>query len=368
MSLTIGYDLCFATLPHGGKTACQLLPTLINIDPNAHWVIYHNNDRPLQQAIINDVMHAHNDRVQLREIRSRVLSLTHHIDVYFYLHFDMPISVTDVLTVMMIHDLYPLVLYRYCSKLKQVYFKSMTTYNTRRAKTVIAIFQSTKNDLVKYIGADPEKIIVIPQGTAAQFQIIKDRSILDRVTKRYQLSPSFLLYCGMHKKHKNLERLISAYDQLPATIKQRFPLVITGKPSTDTDSLRSQVKQRSLENNIHFIEYVPEDHLSALNTLASLSILPSLYEGFGVTPIESMACGTPAIGSNTSAIPEVIGGAGRLLDPYNIDDITQKFVTAVAHDVNNQAVQQKCRDHVKQFSWDIKAASTSKQLVQATGK
>jgi ribosome-associated protein len=68
MSITISYDLRFATLPHGGKTACQLLPTLINIDPNAHWVIYHTNDCPLQQAIISDVMHAHNDRIQLREI------------------------------------------------------------------------------------------------------------------------------------------------------------------------------------------------------------------------------------------------------------------------------------------------------------
>jgi hypothetical protein len=128
MSITIGYDLRFATLPRGGKTACQLLPTLINIDPNAHWLIYHNNDCPLQQAIINDVMHAHNDRIQLREIRSRVLSSTHHItflflndkfDVYFYLHFDMPISVTGVPALIMIYDLYPLVLYRYCSKLNR---------------------------------------------------------------------------------------------------------------------------------------------------------------------------------------------------------------------------------------------------------
>jgi glycosyltransferase involved in cell wall biosynthesis len=236
----------------------------------------------------------------------------------------------------------------------------MTAYNTRRAKTVIAISQSTKNELVKYIGADPEKIIVIPQGAVAQFQMIKDRSILDRVTKRYQLSPSFLLYCGVHKKHKSLERLISAYDQLPTTIKQRFLLLITGKPGVDTDSLRSQVKQRSLENNIHFIGYVPKDHLPTLNTLASLSTLPCFYEGFGVTPIESMACGTPAIGSNTSAIPEVVGDAGRLFDPYSINDITQKIVTAIPHDVNSQAVQQKCLDHVKQFSWDIKDVSTSK--------
>jgi|GEM_PF-4919299 len=374
MPITIGYDLRFALLPHGGKTTCQTLPNLINVDPDSRWVIYHNKTCPLQHAIINDVMRYHSDRVTLRSIRSHVLSLTHHmeflfvkdnIDVYYYLHFDMPIFATHAPSVITIHDIFPLVLDGYCSALKRRYFKTITAYNTKRATTVLTVSESTKNDLIKHIGTDPKKIVVIPHGIGSQFQCIKDQSVLDTVINRYTLTPTFLLYCGMHKKHKNLERLISAYAQLPTAIQKNYPLVITGKPNAESKALRQQIIQCGLENNIHFIGYVPDEHLPALNTLASLSILPSLYEGFGFTPIESMACGTPAIGSNISAVPEVIGNAGRLFDPYNIEDITNTIVDAIQHDVNNQAVQENCLAHAKQFSLQTQVASTYNALIQA---
>ena len=372
MSITIGYDLRFARLPHGGKTTCQILPYLVGNNRNCKWVIYYNKDCAFQQAIIKDVISTDIDCITLRAVRSDVLSLSQHleflfikdkIDVYHYLHFDMPISVTTIPSVMMIHDLYPLVLEEYCSKLKQIYFKTVTAYNIRRAAKVITISQSTKNDIVKHFGVNGKNIEVVPPGAGPQFHPINDQAILDTVTKAYDLPPAFLLYCGMHKKHKNLHRLIMAFSQLPKSMQKMFPLVITGKHCSDTDDLQQHIKQQNLTPYIHFIGYAPEDHLPALNNLAALSILPSLYEGYGISPAEAMSCGTPVIGSNISAIPEVISTAGRLFNPYNVDDIASTLKDAIENDVNNQTIQEKCLEHAKQFDWKIKAERTYNHLL-----
>ncbi len=297
------------------------------------------------------------------------LSLGHHLefrhfqddsDVYHYPHFDMPLGLKGPSLVLTIHDLYPLTLPGYCSKLKRTYFRYIAGKNARRASRVITVSRNTKNDVVEQLNIPEQKITVINQGYSDKFRPIEDKSLLATVADKYHLPETFILYTGNHKPHKNIARLIQAFVQLPGALQKKYPLILTGPISDDTTNLINQAKSLNLTAttkptiptaDLTFLGLIDADDLPAIYNLASLGVLPSLYEGFGLAPLEAMTCGTPAICSNTSATPEVAGDAARLFDPYNINDIARTLQTALENDLNNPKVQQAGFENAKRFSW-----------------
>jgi len=375
--MKIALDLRFASLPGGGFVyADKLIPALIRLYPQVRWLLYHNPHCPAQQDIITRHALHQKSHVRFCPVRSACLSLKQHLeflsirddaDLYHYLHFDMPLGIRRGSLVLTVHDLYPLTVPNYCSLLKQRYFYHLTKYNVRRAAAVIAISNYTKQDIIQYFAIPPEKIHVIPQSQSRHFHPCPDPQRLRCLARQYQLPPTYIFYTGNHKPHKNLPRLIQAYALLSAAARRKFPLLLTGAVDAPAQELLELARQNHCEKDVRFLGWVPQDDLPGLYELAALVVLPSLYEGFGLAPLEAFACGAPVACSNAAAIPEVVGSHARLFDPYDIGHIRDALADALEYDLDNPAARQARMDHAALFSEERTAHRTCELYQQLIG-
>lgn len=365
--MKISFDLRFAHLPGGGGVyTAELLKALVQTRPEIPWKIYHNPESRRQQAIIAELQNK-GANLEPTAVKAPCLSLRQHWefrkfkdnkDLYHYPHFDMPLGMRGIPLVMTIHDLYPLTLPDYCSPMKRQYFHWLTRHNARRASRVITISQHTQRDIQQWLQCPPEKIRLIPQGYSRQYQPIQDRQHLTEVRQKHRLPEKFILYVGNHKPHKNLARLLEGYRLLPKETRQEYALVLTGPISKYTKTLQDLADRLDIRPQLQFLGLIGEEDLPALYNLASLCVLPSLNEGFGLPLVEAMACGTAVACSNAAAIPEVVGSAGRLFDPLDPQAISQAILQAIQNDVGKAAIRQKCLDQAAKFSWEKTAAQT----------
>jgi len=373
MAMKVSYDLRFAHLPCGSwPYVSQVIEIMVRQYPQTAWKIYHNPSSKPQQEIVRRLKSLYGNaddgrQLSYQPVKCNCLSLAHHVeflrfkddsDVYHYLHFDMPLGMRKIPLVFTVHDLYPLVLPEYCSELKKKFFRYICQENARRAAGVITVSQNTKKDILEHLDIPEEKITVIPQGYSTGFRPIDDVDALKGIAEKYQLPQSFLLYTGNHKPHKNLARLFQAYAILPAALRQEMHLVLTGPITADTENLRQLAMKLGIDRQIKFIGLIDPDDLPGLYNLACLLVLPSLYEGFGLPPLEAMACGKPVVCARAGALPEVVGSAGRLFDPYDVDDIASVLTEAIDKDINDPLRRNMLLGRAAEFGWEKTAQKT----------
>lgn len=221
----------------------------------------------------------------------------------------------------------------------------------KRASHIIAVSNHTKNDLIKYLKIPDDRISVIYNGI--------DRSIFKPYNIKL-LDKPYILYVGSERPRKNMDRLLQAF----AILKKEFTelrLVKVGEPGR-TDQYRSQTLRRldSLEitNDVIFIEYVPDLILAYYYSSAALLVYPSLYEGFGLPPLEAMACGCPVVASNTSSLPEVMGEAGIMVDPYDINGLAKAMRDVLSNRQLREDMISKGQEQAKKFSWETATEQT----------
>src|SRR5262249_31892651 len=193
-------------------------------------------------------------------------------------------------------------------------------YAARRADAVITVSECSRHDLVSYLGLDIERIRVISEGVDTRFRPVVNDAWLQAVLARYTIKQPYVLYVGGINARKNIGRLFTAYAQLL----ERHPdvaLVVCGKRQWQTDEIDATFRQLNLTDYVHFTGYVDDADLPALYSAAELFVFPSLYEGFGLPPLEAMACGTPVVTSNVSSLPEVVGDAALIVDPYDVEGL-----------------------------------------------
>lgn len=371
--MKISFDLRFAHLPGGGRVyAWKLLRTLIKQYPQIEWKLYYNPWSQPQNEILLKLRQKHSSgkeqyRWQIQPVHSACLTLRQHIeflrfrddaDVYHYLHFDMPLGIRTRSPLMTIHDLYPLTVPGYCSKAKRAYFLHIIRQNTRKASKVIAVSEHTKKDILEWFNIPEQKIVVIPQSQATDFQPIHDQAILETAKQKHELPQCFIFVTGNHKPHKNLSRLIQAFALLPKELREQFPLVLTGAVTKDTNKLIAQAEALGINNQVIFLGWTEELDLPALYNLASLVVLPSLYEGFGLAPLEAMACGTPVACAMAGSTPEVVGSASRLFDPYNINEMSQTIKLSLENDIDDEQLIAQCLQQAAKFSEQKTAQQT----------
>jgi glycosyltransferase involved in cell wall biosynthesis len=176
---------------------------------------------------------------------------------------------------------------------------------------------------------------------------------MERVRERYQIRGRFILYAGNIKPHKNLERLVSAFGRL----KERpghedVKLLIIGDEVNKYGALRRSVEAAGVRQDVRFFGFVPVGTLAALYRLADAFAFPSLYEGFGLPPLEAMACGTPVLTSRISSLPEVVGDAALLVDPYSVEDIASGLERILGDEALRADLITRGRARVGQFSWE----------------
>lgn len=290
-----------------------------------------------------------------------------NLDLVHFPHFNVPILYrrSYVLT---IHDL---ILSLFPGKKMNKWYHRLA-YNltiknaTRKAKKIIAVSQSTKNDLVNLMKISAQKITVIYNGLSPIFTLLsteKELAPMMKTLAKYHVQKPFLLYTGVWRNHKNLPNLLRAFHLLRTAHELNFNLVITGRPDPHYPEVKDTIAKYDLAAHVMLPGLVSEEELVNLYNAASIYVFPSLYEGFGLPPLESMACGTPVAASRASCIPEVCGLDNALF--FNPEDPTDiaKQVAAIYKDSGLMAeLTEKGVARAKKFSWDTSAQETWKLM------
>lgn len=270
-----------------------------------------------------------------------------------------PLLSSSTKTILTIHDLAFKLFPETFKWQNRVYLNFIVPLSIKNADKIIAVSKNTKEDLIREYNVNKDKIKVIYNGLDDKYKIIDDKVKLDSVKTKYNLPNDYILYLGNLEPRKNIVNLIKAYS-LYKSKSNNIKLVIAGGKGWLYEDIFSLVKEKKLEKDVIFTGYVDEEDIVALYNAANLFVYPSLYEGFGLPPLESMACGTPVITSNVSSLPEVVGNAAITVDPYNIKELSEKINKILSNkDLQNKMIQRGI-ERAKQFTWDKTARETIK--------
>ncbi|MBW4592874.1 MAG: glycosyltransferase family 4 protein [Brasilonema angustatum HA4187-MV1] len=259
--------------------------------------------------------------------------------------------------VVMVHDLIPLRFPKLLSPLTQ-YSRYYIPQVLAQAKHIICNSHATAKDIIDFYHISASKITAIPLAhDANHFRPIHlDHSGLDS-----QPTTPYFLYIGRHDPYKNLHRLISAF--AVSSHNRDYELWLAGpQDKRFTPLLQRQVQELGITDKVKFLNYVPYNELPKIISSAIALVFPSLWEGFGFPVLEAMACGTPVITSNLSSLPEVVGEAALLINPYNVDEMTQAMQTIATDSALRQHLSTQSINRASQFSWEKTGLATVEVL------
>jgi glycosyltransferase involved in cell wall biosynthesis len=272
-------------------------------------------------------------------------------------HYVLP-PATRCRTVVTIHDCIHLRFPQYLpSRLAHLYARGAMWTAAHKSDRILTVSEASKRDILRYFNVDPAKVEVIYNAIDERFLAPPDHERMDQVRQRYQLDHPFLLYVGNIKPHKNLERLIDAFGRARAQGLDDLRLIIIGDEISKYPALRQSVHRHRLDKYVRFLGFQPQPTLAAFYRLARAFAFPSLYEGFGLPPLEAMASGTPVVTSNVSSLPEVAGDAAILVDPYDASAIADGIVSAVTDEERRRALIARGLARARSFSWTQSVAA-----------
>jgi len=256
-------------------------------------------------------------------------------------------------SVVTIHDCIHLMFPQYLpNRIALAYARVSIGLAAKRATRVLTVSESSKRDILRYVDTQPDKIDVIYNAYDERFGIEPREEDVVRVRERFQLHDEFVLYAGNVKPHKNVERLIQAFHLVRQRGLDHLKLVIIGDEVSRYAALRRAVHKHQLHKYVRFLGYLPEETLAVMYRLAGVFVFPSLYEGFGLPPLEAMASGTPVVTSNVSSLPEVAGDAAVLVNPYEPEAIASGIETVLTDERIRRDLRAKGLERARQFSWE----------------
>lgn len=279
------------------------------------------------------------------------------VDVAHTPYFAPPLRPT-VPTVVTIHDVIPLILPQYRgSPLVRMYMR-LVSAAAHRAQIVLTDSEASKRDIVRVLGIDPERVRVVYLAASERYRPVQDKGALDDTRARYSLPDAYILYLGGFDPRKNVDTLLRAYSQLT----DAPPLVVAGRLPEQGSALafdpRPLVEALEIEERVRFIGWVSEEDKPALYTAAWCLVFPSLYEGFGLPPLEAMACGTPVVASDTSSLPEVVGDGGLLVNPTSATQIAEALGALWANPGLRAELAARALVQATRFTWERTAKET----------
>jgi len=348
-----------------GRYVYELVQRFFKNDPENNYVLFFNepefsefktNLKNVKKVLADAPIYSVREQTHfLKVLNSEKLDLMH------FTHFNAPILYRRQ-SIVTIHDL---TLFYFPGKKKKGII-SKIGYNlafkniVKKAKKIIAISYNTKNDLVKLLKTPVEKITVVYQAVGKEFKKINDKKSINDTLSRLKIEQPFLLYTGVWRVHKNVPNLIKAFHELRTSYGLKdLSLVITGKEDPFYPEPKNLPKELGIEKHVIVTGQVSEKDLINLYNSAAIYVFPSLYEGFGLPPLEAMACGTPVAASTSSSIPEVCGkGNAVYFNPLAFKDMAIKIYALYKDDKLREDVIKNGLNWVKNFSWDNMADET----------
>ncbi len=265
--------------------------------------------------------------------------------------------------VVTLHDLDKIVFQEaFGSRLKAEFVFRVLRHGLTHADRIIAVSQATKRDLISLVGVPGHRIEVIHNAIDEQFTVTDSEQDRLLTLERYQVDYPFLLYVGNIQPQKNLPRLVEAFAVVQAELEQHprygeLRLIIIGDDVAAHPDLRRSVIRSRVQHRVRFLGFVSIETLRIFYSSAAAFVFPSLYEGFGLPPLEAMAQGTPVVTSNISSLPEVVGDAAVLVNPENVFDIVRGIRQALLDDDLRSTLSTRGRERAARFSWDRAAES-----------
>ncbi|MEA1937157.1 MAG: glycosyltransferase family 1 protein [Patescibacteria group bacterium] len=378
--MTIGIDIRMLT--RGTKTGIEeytvnLLSNMLCLDKNVKYRLFYNGYRKTE--LNYDWLKLPNVELAQFKIPNRVLDISSRVlnypkidellkgvEVFFSPHIFLSSVSQKCKTVTTFHDLsfekYP----EFYSRGKNYWHFSMSPKKqARQADRIIAVSKSTKDDLVSSYDADPDKIEVIYSGVDNELGIENNELGILEVKKKYKLPEKYILYLGTLEPRKNIIGLIKAFELFKKSYKLQaadYKLIIAGSKGWLYKDIFKTVNNSLAKNDIIFTGFIKDEDKSALYGNAELFVYPSFYEGFGFPPLEAMTYGTPVITSNFSSLPEAVGDAAIMINPYNLDELAEAMRMVLADDKLKEILIQKGFERVKKFNWQKCAEETLEVL------
>ena len=227
----------------------------------------------------------------------------------------------------------------------------------KRAAGIIAVSENTRQDAVRILKLAPEKIRVIHLGVPPSYFSVTQES-RDRVTAAYRLRLPYVLFVGTIEPRKNIDSLLTAWEGLPASLREENELVLVGMPGWQAKATTDRILQTNREGRIRYLGYVPETDLPALTAAATGFVYPSLYEGFGIPVAQAMAAGCPVITSNVSSLPEITVGSALLVDPRSISELRGAIQSVIESADLRARLRRLGKETAAKYTWEKAAAES----------
>ncbi|MCF4967338.1 glycosyltransferase [Nostoc sp. CMAA1605] len=254
------------------------------------------------------------------------------------------------------YDLIPFIFsdrYLNDENVRSLYMKRLK--NVQNADFIFSISESTRQDLIKHLNIEPDKVLNVSGGVSSFFtpiSISEHSSWLKTFGHQFGIHKKFILYTGGEDWRKNIEGLVTAFSKLPKHLREDYQLVIACKVSnlfaTEIRNLAARVK---ISQSLILTNYITDEELRALYSTCSLFVFPSFYEGFGLPLLEAISCGAPAIASNNSSLPEIVGSSEQLFDPHSPHDIARSMQTVLLNEEFRLKITENALYQAAQFSW-----------------
>lgn len=310
----------------------------------------------IKKILVNAPIYSLKEQVRFLRILNK-----EKLDLMHFTHFNRPILYNRP-AIVTIHDL---ILSYYPGKKKksllhraayQITLKS----SVKKAKKIITVSENSKRDLIKLLKVNEGKINIVHQGIGEEFKQLDNPEFAKKDLEKYSIKKPFLLYTGVWRSHKNVPGLLKAFKEMKSNFDiPKLSLVITGKEDPHYPEIKENVKNLGLENDVKFTGLVSESELVSLYNAAEIYVFPSLYEGFGLPPLEAMGCATPVAASEVSSIPEICGkGNAVFFDPNDYRDMALKIYALYSNNKLREKLVENGLKHVQNFSWDKMAEKT----------
>lgn len=261
-------------------------------------------------------------------------------------------------TVFTIHDIIFRFLPQYHLPLNRWFLDLMLPKFMQRANVVIAVSENTRRDVARLMQVPADKVVVIYEGVNDQFRPINDPARWELVRRKYNLPARYILFFSTIEPRKNLVTLLEAYAQLRKQMADAPPLVVMGRKGWLYEDTLKRITELGLAQDVVLTDWVESEDVPVVLSLTEVFVFPSLYEGFGLTPLEAMACGAPVISSNASSLPEVIGDAGILLDPHDVGGFANAMLQVLSDDARRRELRARGLQQAAKFTWERAARET----------
>lgn len=295
-------------------------------------------------------------RIYYQQIKMSSVLKRDKIDFVHYIDYLVPVLYNEIPYIITIHDL-SFYEKNFFNIYKTLFKRIITKSAIKSATAIICDSNWTRRSIQKMFNIT-DKVYTIYLGYNDMYKKldVQDQQIICKIKDKYGIKSSYILFVGTVEPRKNLDHLIKAFYKISNSVVHQ--LVIVGKKGWRHDNIHRLVRELNMEDRVIFTDYISNLEILYLYNNADVFVYPSIYEGFGIPPLEAMACGCPVVVSNVTSLPEVVGDAAMLVNPFDVDDIANKIYKVVSDRNLNNLLREKSIKQASKFSWEKCATET----------